>query len=73
MGRPVSVPPIDEMDDDDFLKHLDKRHWEQTQVETALHESKHIQQAWVGPYRAFHEYVHRTQEIDDHIHEEEEW
>lgn len=66
----VEVPDADEMEDVQFLKHLDKRHSHETGTETALHESEHIQQAWVGAYRAFHEYQHRTNgdEHYDHIH-----
>lgn len=56
----VEVPDADDMDDETFLKHLDKRHAEDTGVEKQLHSHPHIQQAWVGPYRSFHEYVHRT-------------
>jgi hypothetical protein len=67
----VSVPDADEMDDDQFLRHLDKRHTHETSVEGALHKSAHIQQAWVGTYRAFHEYQHRVNGDDtyDHVHE----
>lgn len=69
----VWVPDPDEMDDETFLKHLDKRHGEDTGVEHALHKFPHIQQAWVKQYRAFHEYLHRTKEFDDHEHEDDQW
>lgn len=67
----VSVPDADEMDDEQFLKHLDKRHSHETGVETQLHKAAHIQQAWVGAYRAFHDYQHRVNGDDtyDHVHE----
>lgn len=60
MDEVVEVPHADEMDNDVFLMHLDKRHAHETGVEPALHKLPHIQDAWVGPYRAFHEYQHRT-------------
>lgn len=69
----VLVPGADDMDDDTFLKHLDKRHTEDTGVEPVLHKLPHIQQAWVGTYRAFHEYLHNTKEFADHEHEDDEW
>lgn len=64
----VEVPDADDMDDETFLKHLDKRHSQDTGTERALHKYPHIQEAWVGPYRAFHEYLHRTQGGHDHEH-----
>lgn len=66
----VEVPDADDMDDETFLKHLDKRHAHETGTEQALHQSAHIQAAWVGAYRAFHDYQHRTKpdEHYDHVH-----
>lgn len=69
----VEVPSADEMDDETFLMHLDKRHSGDTGVEPVLHKLPHIQQAWVGSYRAFHEYLHKTKEFEDHEHEDDEW
>lgn len=60
MVEKVQVPDADDMDDETFLRHLDKRHKKDTRVEKALHKSLHIQQAWIGPYRAFHHYLHKT-------------
>jgi hypothetical protein len=64
----VIVPNADDMDDETFLKHLDKRHTENCSTEVALHKHPHIQQAWVGPYRAYHRYLHTINEYD-HEHE----
>ena len=66
----VEVPDADDMDDETFLKHLDKRHAHETGVEHALHKSAHIASAWVGSYRAFHDFKHRTnpEEHYDHVH-----
>ncbi len=68
MDELVEVPDIDEMDDETFLKHIDKRHVKDVKTEKALHSLPHIQSAWVGPYRAYHEYLHRTKP-DEHDHE----
>lgn len=66
----VEVPDADDMDDMTFLKHIDKRHDHETKTERALHKSAHIAEAWVGTYRAFHEYQHRVNGDDayDHVH-----
>jgi hypothetical protein len=60
----VIVPDAELMDDETFLKHLDKRHADDTGVERVLHKSPHIQQSWVGAYRAFHEHLHDHGEYD---------
>lgn len=66
----VEVPDADDMDDEVFLKHLDKRHAHETGTERALHKFPHIASAWVGTYRAFHDYQHRVNgdEAYDHVH-----
>jgi hypothetical protein len=68
----VEVVDADEMDDKTFLKHLDKRHPE-IKTERALHKNPHIAEAWVGPYRAFHEYQHRTGDNNhEHVWEDDD-
>lgn len=69
----VEVPHPDDMDDETFLRHLDKRHSKDTGVEPALHKSVHAREAWVSTYRAFHEHLHKTKEYEDHEHEDDEW
>lgn len=66
----VQVPDADDMDDQTFLQHLDKRHTHETSVEQQLHKSVHAREAWVGAYRAFHERQHsiKGEEAYDHIH-----
>jgi len=59
LPKRVEVPDPDDMDDLTFLQHIDKRHADETKTEKLLHRSPHIQQAWVGPYRAYHDYLHR--------------
>lgn len=66
----VEVPDIDDMDDDIFLKHLDKRHSHETGVERSLADYPHRMEAWISVYRAFHERQHRVND-HDHIHSEE--
>jgi hypothetical protein len=65
----VAVPDADEMDDEQFLKHVDKRHGPEMGVETSLLDHPDRSQAWIGPYRAYHEYLHRTQGVDTFAHE----
>jgi len=65
----VIVPDADDMEDETFLKHLDKRHAHETGTEHALHQFPHIQAAWVGTYRAFHDYQHRINGEDAYDHE----
>lgn len=60
MADIVQVDDADDMEDETFLKHLDLRHAHETGTEKALHEYPHIQSAWVGAYRAFHERQHRN-------------
>lgn len=67
----VVVPDADEMDDEDFLRHLDKRHKMDTGVEAMLVDHPDRAQTWIRPYRAFHNYVHRHNEYN-HIHEEDD-
>lgn len=68
--QPVEVPDIEDMDDDTFLKHLDKRHRGDTGVEKSLADYPHRMQAWIGPYRAFHEHCHEQNEYN-HFHSED--
>lgn len=67
----VEVPDADDMDDETFLKHIDKRHSQDTGTEVALHKLPHIQSAWVGAYRAFHEFKHK--EAPDRYDHEHTW
>lgn len=65
----VSVPDADDMDDETFLKHLDRRHASETGTERALHKYPHIQSSWVGTYRAFHARQHRINPEEHYDHE----
>jgi hypothetical protein len=67
----VEVPPIKDMDDETFLKHLELRHAQDTGVET---HHTHAMSAWMNVYRTFHEKIHElaTPGQHDHVHEEDE-
>ncbi len=72
LGEQVEVPPASEMDDDTFLKHLEKRHAKECRIEGYV--SRHSVPAWISTYRAFHDRLHQI-EIPgqyDHYHEEEQ-
>lgn len=71
--EPVVVDDADDMDDVTFLKHLDARHSDDVKTEQALHKHPHIQQAWVGPYRAYHDYLHDHNDYQhEHVWDDEE-
>lgn len=66
----VEVPDADDMDDETFLKHVEKRHAGQMRVENGK-VSRHAINAWIGAYRAFHEVIHDHPERygeQDHEH-----
>lgn len=71
--RVVQVPEASDMDDMTFLKHLDARHSHEVKTEKKLAKFPHIVEAWVGPYRAFHQRLHEIAAPGqyDHTHEED--
>jgi hypothetical protein len=72
IGIQVVVPLAEYMDDETFIKHLEKRHAQDTGVEGYM--TRHNVTIWVGMYRTFHERCHRVAHPGqyDHIHEEQE-
>lgn len=64
----VIVPNIDTMDNETFLKHMDKRHADQI-LNGPLSDSPYIVDGWVGPYRAFHENLHNIAHPGQYDHE----
>lgn len=71
-GEVVSVPKIEEMDDETFLKHLELRHAEEYKIQGEMH--RHAIDKWVNMYRIFHERLHRIAMPGQHDHEhEEDW
>lgn len=68
----VEVPPADDMDDETFMLHLEKRHREECKIETYL--SRHSVSVWLPNYRAFHDRLHKIATPGQHDHEhEEDW
>lgn len=65
----MSVPSIDDMDDDTFLKHMDKRHAHEVLAgPLSVHPDRNP--SWVNPYRAFHDRVHEIESpATEHDHE----
>lgn len=68
----VEVPLAEDMDDDTFLNHLEKRHIHEVKVEGYIH--RHAVDAWIGCHRAFHDRLHQISVPDqyDHEHVEED-
>jgi hypothetical protein len=68
----VEVPNQDEMDDDTFISHLELRHAAECKFENKKVRRMAVS-AWIGPYRAFHDRLHRlaTPGQYDHTHEED--
>ena len=66
--RLVWVPAASDMDDETLLRHLEKRHSHETGV--PHHGRENVIEAWIGPYRAFHERIHSLNQ-HDHEHLEE--
>lgn len=66
----VEVPHPDDMDDEIFLKHLDKRHPEITHGRM-LHVQPNKAKGWINPYRAYHKRMHESPEPADYDHKHE--
>lgn len=68
----VEVPSPQEMEDEIFLKHLEKRHQKEVKFES-VPVARHALEAWLPTYRAFHDRLHALgpRSNYDHTHEEE--
>lgn len=65
---PVEVVAISDMDNDTFLKHMDARH-KGDFVGWPLSTHPDRDDAWIGPYRAFHDRLHDIHHGQiDHVH-----
>lgn len=64
----VEVPHPDRMDDETFIKHLEKRHAKECKIEGYV--SRHNVRVWINMYRIFHARLHRiaTPGQYDHVH-----
>jgi hypothetical protein len=69
----VEVPHADDMDDDTFIKHLERRHAAECKIEETP-MSRRAMSAWIGSYRAFHDRLHQIEVPKQykHYHAEEE-
>lgn len=65
---PILVPAAEEMDDETFLLHLEKRHARDCQFENNP-VSRRAKEAWLPVYRAFHERLHRIAFPGQYDHE----
>jgi hypothetical protein len=70
MAHVVTVPHPDEMDDDQFLKHMDKRHRQDFNNWWPLADFPSITEYQMELWRKFHDRAHRIALPDqyDHIH-----
>ena len=68
----VEVPDSYDMDDETFIRHLEKRHAGEAKFERTP-VARHAVDAWIGAYRAFHDRLHAlsTPGQHDHVHEGE--
>lgn len=71
-GEVVEVPNAWDMDDETFIKHLEKRHAADCKIEGYI--SRNGVDAWIKTYRVFHDRLHAlaTPGQYDHEHEEDE-
>lgn len=70
----VEVPSAESMDDETFLRHLEKRHADECQFEK-LPIARRAMGAWIPNYRAFHARLHRLEVPGqyDHEHTDEDY
>lgn len=68
MSSLPTVPASDEMDNDTFLRHMDKRHSHEV-LDGPLHPHPQHDDVWVGPYRANHDRLHDLASPGEYDHE----
>jgi hypothetical protein len=64
----TTVPSIDDMDNETFLKHMDARHASDFR-NGPLSAHPDTADEWVGPYREFHERLHELAVPGQYDHE----
>ena len=67
MSKLTTVPDIEVMTDEVFIKHMALRHADD--VDSGLAKHPHIVEAWVTPYRAFHDKLHELATPGKYEHE----
>lgn len=67
----VRVPLAEDMEDEHFIRHIEKRHAAECKVENGEIARQAID-AWIGSYRAYHERLHKIAVPGqyNHVHEE---
>lgn len=65
--KTIKIPDIEVMDDETFIKHLGLRHADD--VDGGLTQHPHIVEAWVNPYRAYHDKLHELATPGKYNHE----
>lgn len=71
MGEQIEVPIVQQMDDETFIKHLEKRHADECKFEDTPIARQAVD-AWLGSYEAFHDRLHQIAAPGqyDHVHVE---
>lgn len=67
----VTVPDADDMEDETFIKHLEKRHAEECKIEGYI--ARYSVHVWINMYRIYHERLHALGTPGQHDHEHEEY
>jgi len=72
-NKPVQVPDPDDMPDEHFIRHLEKRHAAECKIEGYI--ARNNVDTWIGMYRTFHDRLHRLAVPGqyDHTHEDGGW
>ena len=69
MADVVIVPSADDMGNETFLKHMDKRHADVVLNGPLWSDEITAYDSWVGPYRAFHDGLHAIAHPGQYDHE----
>lgn len=69
----VEVPDADDMDDETFLLHLEKRHGTEVHLPVPAESAmkNRAVEAWIGSYRSFHDRLHSLAVPGQYDHEHE--
>lgn len=68
----LRIPHTDDMTDEIFLKHMDKRHSQDLPTSWHLLKIQHISDGWMLPLRAFHSKMHELALPGQYDHEHRE-
>lgn len=68
----ATVPSADDMSDEIFLKHMDKRHQKDLPSSWHLLKIQHFSDGWMDPLRTFHSKMHELALPGQYDHEHRE-